>query len=72
MSDLHSVAAGEELLDLARDLGGQAVAGMLGVGRLLDNGRESETGLRVIAVTPWLLRANSTQIKHGQTIKGEQ
>jgi len=56
MSGLHGVAAGEELLDLVRDLGGQAVAGMLGVGRLLDNGRESETGFRVIAVTPWLLR----------------
>ena len=56
MSGLHGVAAGEELLGLVSGLGGQAVADMLGVGRLLDNGRESDTGLRVIAVTPWLLR----------------
>ena len=44
MSGLHGVAAGEELLDLVSGLGGQAIADMLGVGWLLDDGRESDTG----------------------------
>jgi hypothetical protein len=44
MPSLHGVAAGEELLGLVPDLGGQAVADVLGVGRLLDDGRESDTG----------------------------
>ena len=44
MPSLHGEAAGEELLHLVRDLGGQAVADVLGVGWLLDDGRESNTG----------------------------
>jgi len=47
----YRVAADEELLDLVSDLGGQAVAGMLGVGWLLDDGRETNTGCPVRAIS---------------------
>ena len=71
MSGLHGVAAGEELLDLVPDLGGQAVADVLGVGWLLDNGRESDTGFPsagdrgyAVALARIELKKTNNMVKH--------